>query len=188
MQASTFALGLAVGTTVAACVDLRAAAVATYVETSRCEGTPPVARERPDLADDGRARYEVTGCGPPLVLVCSASYGKGGGVRVSCGRSGQCGEPGCDSYEAAARDAFVVDQTCPLRRTTAALHAPVSAAPADVAADPERLRLWNDTHRPSVAPERARAYVMARGCGRETVYACWKPDATLAIPICEAVL
>ncbi len=86
--------------------------------------------------------------------------------------------PVCDSIGIAARNAFAKEQTCPANRVTTAPYAPVIATPpSDIAADPERMRIWADTHRAQIA---GHAFMSAAGCGSETVYDCNKPPGTTA--------
>jgi hypothetical protein len=67
------------------------------------------------------------------------------------------------SSQDAARAEFVKDASCPADRASVA-H-PASAPPPDVAADPDRLRIWK------AEAEKSRVY-SAQGCGQERTYRC----------------
>jgi hypothetical protein len=130
------------------------------------------------------ATYEVTGCGSDVIYLCQPKilWQDGtGGVIAKCVVSGWCAQDGCDSVELAARNTFVKDKACPLDRVTVTMHAPVrAAAPPDVAADPERMRIWTETHKQPAD----HTLMTATGCGAEAAYDCTKPSGTRSMPSC----
>jgi hypothetical protein len=148
-----------------------------------------------------RSRYAVWLCvsiGPGLTSFgCAGRFaqqapegydGPGKGVSTgtpqiaTCERTRWCTPDGCDSDELAARRTFMKDAACPLERVRAATHAPVlPPAPPDVAADPERMRVWTRTHDEQFA---GHTFLDVTGCGAETAYDCTKPPGTRAIPVC----
>jgi hypothetical protein len=158
-------------------------------------GCPATVRERRDLmwgvpavyspghgnvlSSTGNA-HEVTGCNSDVLYECSPET-----TWVAfCVETDWCTPDGCDSVELAARNAFVNDKACPVERVSAATRAPVQpAAPADVAADPDRMRVWTQAQQERIA---GHTFMTATGCGSETVYDCKKPPATRAIPACVA--
>jgi len=72
----------------------------------------------------------------------------------------------CASLESSARSEFARENSCPEGRVTVS-HAPPRPAPPDVAADPQRLAVWNDTE-----AKRQTHFYMVTGCGRQNVYLC----------------
>ncbi len=72
----------------------------------------------------------------------------------------------CASLESNARSEFARQNSCPDDRVTVG-HAPPRQPPADVAADPGRLAMWNDNE-----AKRAEHYYVASGCGHESLYLC----------------
>jgi hypothetical protein len=183
----------------AACTLLAGCGTATMNEAARqafakshagCQAT---VRERPDLgaAMVNSTAYEVTGCNSDVIYSCQPrrweSYTCPDGssctslAGAECRESSLCTPDGCDSFELAARNALVKDKTCPLDRVTAAPHATVLAAPAaDVAADPERMRMWTQAQREQIA---GHTFMAATGCGSETVYDCRRPYIRVP-PVC----
>ena len=131
--------------------------------------------------------YEVTGCGTDVLYRCAPyhtedNHGSGSTVLPACSATDWCTPDGCDSFELAARNTLVKDKSCPVERVTATPHAAqIPAPPPDIAADPERMRLWVQTHQQQIAGQ---TFVTASGCGAETLYECQKPYGVRAIPIC----
>src|ERR1700722_9039530 len=129
-------------------------------------GCPATVRERRDLM-----------WGVPAV------YSPGhGNVLSSTGNAHEV--TGCNSdvlYECSPETTWVA--FC-VETVSAAARAPVQpAAPADVAADPDRMRVWTQAQQERIA---GHTFMTATGCGSETVYDCKKPPATRAIPACVA--
>jgi hypothetical protein len=82
----------------------------------------------------------------------------------------------CSSLHAAARDAFVHKYSCPEERVTVRkrpdLKHPAADAPkppAEVAKDPERLKLWKADHPSDDAQYK---YFQVSGCDHDDVYTC----------------
>jgi hypothetical protein len=132
--------------------------------------------------------YEVTGCNADVLYDCGMKgqhaneHGQTWQVGGECSNTRWCTPDGCDSFDLAARNTFMKDKTCPLERVTSTQHTPViAAAPSDIAADPERMRLWTQTHAAQIA---GHTFMTATGCGSEVVYDCQKPSGPRAIPVC----
>ena len=79
--------------------------------------------------------------------------------------------------EIAARHLLADAKTCPIERVTAAAGA-TPAPPPDIAADPERAKLWTQSH---VAPQ-GFTLITASGCGAEITFRCVN-DTTLCDPL-----
>jgi hypothetical protein len=167
----------------------------TFIAEYRCSSDEVVVRERPDLSSppngpQGGALVEVSGCDANVIYACDPPHASTDAIRSRsgwrdawCRPTGWCTEPGCDSFGEAVRHAFVKDETCPYERVNATAHEPVlPAAPPDVAADPERMRVWTQFHREQIG---RRTFMTATGCGARTVYECDKPPGTRTIPVCE---
>jgi hypothetical protein len=135
-----------------------------------CEAT---ARERFDLEANV---VEVTGCDDDQMYRCVpghinqvTGYWKG----AECARTTECTRDGCGPADW-ARNAFAKDHACPVARVAAAPRAPVvAAAPADVAADPARMRIWTEAHQAQIEGHTS---VTATGCGSEALYDCRSKD------------
>jgi hypothetical protein len=100
---------------------------------------------------------------------------RAGHLALLLALAGCAGAPGAPS-EHTARAQFAQQTYCPEDRVTA--HAVVSDPPADIAADPERLALWQDA-----AEERAKKqlewHVRVEGCGERASFVCSDDDAVL---------
>ena len=187
----------ACGTTKATTMS-EAAATAFVKDRTGCQ---PTVRERPDLPSSrtnyspwkgiyGTGKvYEVTGCNADVIYDCGMEgqnanrRGQTWEVAGECSPTGWCTPDGCDSVDVAARNTFVKDKTCPLERVTATRHAPMIAPPpSDIAADPERMRMWTENRQQQIV---GHTFMAAAGCGSETVYDCMKPSGTRAIPVCK---
>jgi hypothetical protein len=127
------------------------------------------------VASSASTLYRVTGCGADYVVACHTSIRRGGGVI--CSSAPVCITEGCDSFELAARNGFVDAFSCPVERVAAAPHAapapePPPSPPADIASDPERLRIWTRNNGPPPQPGAGLTFFSVRGCGHETTYGC----------------
>lgn len=80
-----------------------------------------------------------------------------------------------------AREKFASRNTCPEERVTATLRKDLKAVdlafraeppPPAVAADPERLKLWNEKQARAAAEWDGKRVVQVRGCGREEFAIC----------------
>jgi hypothetical protein len=173
------------------CANLGNLAAETYRKDRGDDACAATARARPDLESPGDSdTYEVTGCGKDVIYRCIGARTPRGHdtIPAHCARSSdQCAEPGCDSFELAARNAFKKEKACPLEKVSASAHAPVSGAPPEVAADPERLRVWTESHPEYVDVAQPRTFMLATGCESKTVYKCWRPPGIQTVPMCEAV-
>jgi hypothetical protein len=172
-----------------------------------CSAVVPVVKDRPDLVPydpPGRtftgkpiplAAIEVTGCQSDVIYECLPRHWDvdtcSGGRQCAtpaapiCKETGWCTPDGCDSFELAARNAFMKDKSCPLERVSAARQAaPSPPAPLEIGADPERLRLWTKTNQEKLADH---TFMAATGCGATSLYDCSKASSlTRAIPVCSA--
>jgi hypothetical protein len=151
-------------------------------------GCATTVRQRPDLVYGSSATYEVTGCNNDVLYTCTPlhmeqnSDGSNSPVSASCSKMDWCTPDGCDSFELAARKTFERDKACPFERVSATEHAAtIPTAPADVASDPKRMRIWVDTHEAQIA---GHTFMTATGCDAETAYECMKPPIPRSIPIC----
>jgi hypothetical protein len=140
-----------------------------------CE--PIAVRERPDLVNTEYSQttgrdmtvYEVRGCNAVAVYPCFPSRMTPRDQQndpAMCSTSDWCSPNGCLTNELTARHKFVDDNTCPLDRVTA--HVTTPAPPSDVAADPERMRLWTAAH----TAKSPYTFMTASGCGSEALYEC----------------
>jgi hypothetical protein len=142
-----------------------------------------------------RAAIEVTGCQGDIIYEClprhweDTSPCEDGRRCVTprgpiCEDSGWCTPDGCDSFELAARNAFMKDKSCPLERVDATRATLQSAPPPpEISADPERLRIWTKTNQEKLA---AHTLMSATGCGSTSIYDCAKASSlTRAIPVCS---
>jgi hypothetical protein len=140
-----------------------------------CE--PITVRERPDLENEEYSQamgsdmtvYEVSGCNAVAVYPCfpfKMTPRDQPNVPAICSTPDWCSPTGCLTDELAARHKFVDDKTCPLDRVTA--HVTTPAPPSDVAADPERMRLWTAAH----TAKSPYTFMTASGCGSEVLYEC----------------
>ncbi len=90
----------------------------------------------------------------------------------------------CASETGAARDAFVHSVTCPADRVSVVLRSDIkpkqastsTPPPPDIAADPERLRLWHE-QQDAPAPHSCNAYEVT-GCGQRLLLCCYTELAT----------
>jgi hypothetical protein len=154
-------------------------------------GCPATVRPRPDLKwGDNDNAIEVTGCNSDVLYSCAPYHlepnpdgTSSSPVSAACSTTNWCTPDGCDSFELAARNTLVRDKTCPLERVTAKPHGPqIPAPPADIGADPERMRMWVQSHQQAIA---GHTFMTASGCGAEVLYECVKPAyGVRAIPIC----
>lgn len=194
LVAALFSLGLASsGCFTRTTLDV-AQARAAQLGSPSCK---PSVRQRHDLySDDASDVFEITGCGVDKLIACTAghwqSYTADDGtisnspVGAACQDTNWCTPDGCDSYELAARRTFAVAKSCPLNRVTAKSHARViPAAPPEIAADPQRLEMWQTTHEQQIA---GRYFWAASGCDVDAVLECIKPPGVRAIPMCSPSL
>jgi hypothetical protein len=90
---------------------------------------------------------------------------------------------GCESVLDGSKDEFSKEFTCPLDRIEARPRPDLRPSslngdratdpPKDIAADPDRRRMWQTDHETMMAREDARDDVFElRGCGRHVLYAC----------------
>ncbi|HEY2743151.1 MAG TPA: hypothetical protein VGL86_00955 [Polyangia bacterium] len=154
---------------------------------------PSSLERRPDQPAHGDAtRYEIFGCGDHAAYFCVAySVGSDGTVYgPSCSGISYCTGQGCArDFAAAAHAQFVKDAMCPAERVTVVdIDRAPPQPPAAIAADAERLRLWNDRTQKVLdgALPADGALETARGCDTERFYAC-TPHAPGA-PTCAVVL
>jgi hypothetical protein len=180
------------------CADMSELAGATYAKSAGGGACTPTVRKRADLAGAfERPRYEASGCNGDVIYDSwpRSTDEHGQVTEAACVPNGQCVEPGCDSVELAARNVFARDKTCPLERVSAKPRAAVlPAAPRDIAADPERLRMWTQAHQQEIAAASAQTFMTAAGCGSETAYSCSKRvwdtrdgDGSRLVPVCQAL-
>ena len=102
---------------------------------------------------------------------------------------------GCKSKEQGAREHFSKDLTCPEDRVEVRERADVKASawmrvetpPADVAADPERLKMWQakQDERRSYE-ESSDAIFEAKGCGAQKLYACHRHNKDPSYIMCSS--
>jgi len=72
-----------------------------------------------------------------------------------------------------ARDQFVSDVACPAERVSLTERArPRREPPADVAADPQRLQIWNRTEDERLAARPTEMYFVVTGCSQQRLYRC----------------
>jgi hypothetical protein len=159
---------------------------------SGCSGT--VLGERPqfrpgpepNVVHSGWEAYEVVGCNHHALYVCdSAGYDASGVLSPAyCSGRPWCDPVGCDSdYPSAARDSFVTDNSWPRDRVTATQTPTVPlAAPPDIAADPERLKVWTETHAREIRQSQAQTQVSVNGCGATASFSCTKQSPSA--PLC----
>jgi hypothetical protein len=96
-----------------------------------------------------------------------------------------------------AMQSFSADQSCPQNASTfqrtavvGADLAPAASAPADIAADAERLAVWQRNHDPArfVASYDQLTAFKVTGCGIATDYLCWNESVGDETPAtCEAI-
>jgi hypothetical protein len=82
----------------------------------------------------------------------------------------------CSSREAGARAQFARDVICPEYRVAVSpglLVMDEREPPADIAADPERLQMWQEREAERRAAEERKQYFIAQGCGEQRVYHCF---------------
>lgn len=166
---------------------LQRAARDSFIADNRCdehEMTPrpdlvPSGHVAPTEGQPGTEAWEIRGCNLHQLYVCS--------TLRECRAITFCDLPRCsEDYIANARAMFAHDQTCPLDRVGAALTSEKAPhAPSDVAADAQRLELWQQRLQSSLALASAHREILvtAGGCNAEVVYAC-KVQAPGA-PRCE---
>ena len=89
----------------------------------------------------------------------------------------------CASETSTARDVFVRSVTCPADRVIVVLRSDIkpkqaskAAPPPDIAADPERLRLWHE-QQDAPAPHSCNVYDVT-GCGQRLLLCCYTELAT----------
>jgi hypothetical protein len=95
----------------------------------------------------------------------------------------------CVSRVAGTRTQFAMDMACPEDRVTVAPRSfvpPTRTAPADVAADPERLAMWQENDAARVAAENQRTFFIAQGCGQAQIYLCYYCVHTVGRTTCGA--
>jgi hypothetical protein len=92
----------------------------------------------------------------------------------------------CQSLADGAKEQFSKDYSCPLERVESRdrrdlqpssflTPSPMPKPPADVAADPARLALWQQNHRQdSTGFDSVHDVEEARGCGKEAFYECYR--------------
>ena len=140
------------------------------------------------VGEPGEHLFEVAGCNTVVIYGCTklemTTHRGESYAQTICSPTNKCTTEGCDSVDLSVRHAFEKDKACPYERTEAALTAPVAPAPpADVAADPERARLWAESH--PLPAMFSRAFYRVKGCGAEGVYQC-APAAYREAPVCTA--
>ncbi len=88
----------------------------------------------------------------------------------------------CSTLQSTARSQFVHSASCPADRVTVAHPAP-EPAPTEIAADPDRLAVWN-----ADAERRASRIYVARGCGTERRCVCdTMREGTASYPECTPI-
>jgi hypothetical protein len=86
----------------------------------------------------------------------------------------------CGTLEGTARTKFAESKSCPedritIRETQVPVGEPPRPPPADVAADPARLAVWNETQQRNAEETPVRTVYVAEGCGTLQRYTCWRP-------------
>jgi len=93
---------------------------------------------------------------------------------------------GCQSLSDGAKETFSQENTCPADRVevrerpelkASSFTTGTSQPPADIAADPERLKMWQKEQRERLErnDNNGHKYAQARGCGKTVLYDCRGP-------------
>jgi hypothetical protein len=97
--------------------------------------------------------------------------------------------PACITpLETGARAQFSLDVTCPEHRVAVSsvrLQASASEPPPVIAADRERLRMWEERDQRRRADEKKKQYFLARGCGEERTYHCFYFMSNFGRTVCN---
>lgn len=90
----------------------------------------------------------------------------------------------CQSFEGGARESFSTGNTCPADRVEVRARGDVKYSatlprrepPADIKADPGRLKMWEEQEAKSTrAQDDACEMYEARGCGKQSLLCCRRP-------------
>jgi hypothetical protein len=101
---------------------------------------------------------------------------------------------GCQSVIDGAKEEFSKSNTCPLDRVEARERPELKASsftakqkpPADIAADPSRLKMWQEQQeRSRTAGDGIGSIAEARGCGKQAFYRCSRSQKHAHIMNCS---
>ncbi|HEY1814037.1 MAG TPA: hypothetical protein VGG74_16915 [Kofleriaceae bacterium] len=146
--------------------------------------TDSAAIHRPDISQPGidpgtYVAIEVTGCHRDIVYMCQGF--PSGDQCVA--KPDWCTGVGCTQHvEAAAARTFAAADSCPIDRLSATRRTDSAQPPADVAADPARLSMWQSAQ---ARRDAAAIDVDVHGCGSGASYRC-VVQATTA-PVCSPI-
>jgi hypothetical protein len=90
-----------------------------------------------------------------------------------CGEREDLNDPRDATTTQAAARQFASDDFCPIDRITATRLVPTPPAPADIADDPERFALWEESWNMKARTD-PRMLVAVDGCGARRMYTCWE--------------
>ena len=102
---------------------------------------------------------------------------------------------GCQSLTDGAKEEFSKSNSCPLDRVevrarpelTSSSFKAKSKPPADIAADPGRLKMWQEKEEASrTSSDGLGAIAEARGCGKQAFYRCYRSTKHASQMICFA--
>jgi hypothetical protein len=91
----------------------------------------------------------------------------------ACSERDDLKDPRDPTATQAAADRFRTDYFCPIDRIAATRLVPMPRAPAEIADDPERYALWEDTWKMRAITD-PRMLVRVDGCGARKMYTCWE--------------
>ncbi|HEY3805359.1 MAG TPA: hypothetical protein VGL61_22280 [Kofleriaceae bacterium] len=144
-------------------------AQSTFATDTGCSDSAAI--HRPDISKPGvepgtYVAIEVIGCHRDIVYMC-----QGFPAGDQCvAKPDWCTGVGCTrNVEVVAGRAFAAANSCPLERLSATRRADSAQPPADVAADPERLSMWQSSQ---ARRDAATGDVIVRGCGSAASYHC----------------
>jgi hypothetical protein len=92
---------------------------------------------------------------------------------AGCSEKGDLSDPRDPTATQAAADRYSTDYFCPIDRVTATRLVPTPPAPAEIADDPERFALWEDTSKMRAITD-PRMLFAVTGCGTHQMYTCWE--------------
>jgi hypothetical protein len=146
--------------------------------------TDSVAIHRPDVSKPGNTpgtylAIEVAGCQRDIVYMCQ---GYRWGDRCFA-KPDWCTGVGCTrNFAAVAGGAFATANSCPLERVIATTRADATQPPADIAADPARLAMWQSSQSQH---DESEVDIDVHGCGSAASYHCvvQAPAAPTCSPI-----
>jgi len=103
--------------------------------------------------------------------------------------------PACQGLVDGAQEQFSKDNTCPIERVEARARADLrpssfktqSKPPAAIAADPDRLRMWEQKQQEAFASSDRRYDIAeAHGCGKDTFYECYRSSQHASSMSCSS--